>query len=142
MLFEDTCRDNLLLIATAFAKARGITLDHVGKVYYGKRSFFGLFRRGKRSLSVRKYDEMIHRFAAEWPAGASWPITSVILLPRPAKNNPGGKTSPPSVGSRANQTQTASCETNAPIKSTTTSRSSRSRSTARRARASSASARS
>ena len=80
-----TCRENLLLIATAYAKAAGIKLSQASKKFYGNRSFFENFKRGKCSISIEKFDSMIDAFAESWPEGTPWPLTAVAVIHPPKK---------------------------------------------------------
>lgn len=81
-MIEKTCVWNLIAIATAYARGKGISLRHVGKLAYGSTGFFEELQAGKRSVSLRKYDEMVGMFRAEWPDGTPWPrLRDVQFVP-------------------------------------------------------------
>ncbi len=84
-MIEQTCRDNLIAIATAYAKAKGITLDAVSKQVYGKSAFLREFKAGARSVSLFTFDEIVAALRADWPPGASWPYVRAALIPPPKK---------------------------------------------------------
>lgn len=101
-MLAKTCRHNLLAIARAYAQAAGVSLGTVSKNFYGNRTFLADFRAGKTSVSVDKLDEMLAKFASEWPAGARWPMLRAVLVRGPAKKivpkpvaRPGRITYPP-----------------------------------------------
>jgi hypothetical protein len=83
MSIARTCRENLLAIATAYARATGLTLAQVSKRFYGKGSFLGEFKRRARSVSVDKFDELVDQFRADWPEGARWPYTHAATIEPP-----------------------------------------------------------
>ena len=91
MSIASTCRQNLSAIATAYARATGLTLAQVSKRFYGKGSFLGEFRRRSRSVSVDKYDELVEQFKAEWPDGARWPLTHAAIIDPPHPQKKGRK---------------------------------------------------
>ena len=87
MTVAKTCRDNLIAIVTAYARASGLTITQVSKKFYGKGSFVAEFKRGARSVSVDKFDELVAQFRDDWPDGARWPYTHAATIepPRPQK---------------------------------------------------------
>lgn len=82
-MIRKTCRDNLLAIAGAFAKANGSSLEQVSKKYYGNSKFLREFRADRKSVSLSKYDEMVASIRKDWPAGVPWPYTRPAMIERP-----------------------------------------------------------
>jgi hypothetical protein len=80
-----TLRENLTVIAKAYARATGGSLSRTSKLFYGNASFFEDFQKGRVSVSVDKYDAILGRFRDEWPKDAEWPITQAVVIPRPTK---------------------------------------------------------
>lgn len=69
---ERELRSNLRTCAEAYATARAIELSTVGRLAAGDWRFFDRIVDGK-SFTVRKYDEVMCWFSANWPEGAEWP---------------------------------------------------------------------
>lgn len=86
-MIADVCRKNLMALATSYQRATGNSLEYVSKTFYGNRKFLDEFKRGKCSLSIKKFDEMVELFRKEWPDTAEWPYLDPIVLPRPKKVN-------------------------------------------------------
>lgn len=74
--------DNLVLIAQSYAKAKRITLAGVGHRFYGNAKFFAELKAGERSISIKKYEEMIDAIRADWPEKAAWPFTRALIIER------------------------------------------------------------
>lgn len=70
---EPVARENILRLAEAYARAKGISLRSVSKYAYGEGDFLEQVRAGKRSFTLRKYDEMRRWFARNRPKGMRWP---------------------------------------------------------------------
>lgn len=70
---EQFCRDYLLAVATAFGKAHHLTLATVSRRFHGNVNFLGEFADGKITVTLRKFDEMLEAFKAEWPDNIKWP---------------------------------------------------------------------
>jgi hypothetical protein len=81
-MISDTLKKNLLAIAAAYARATGATPGQMSFRFYGNTLFFDEFKRGKRSISLDKFDEMVAQFAAEWPDGAQWPDLPPAVITR------------------------------------------------------------
>ena len=92
MPLSPICRDNLLILATIYAKANGLPLDKVSKRFYGQNGFLRSFKAGKVSLSLRKFDEIVDKFRADWPADTPWPSLRAAIIERP-KASPNGNAS-------------------------------------------------
>lgn len=71
-------RQNLFVIAQAYAEATGLSMVTVGKKIHGNGDFFGEFLNGDISCGVNTYYQLVNRFRARWPKGAPWPQTSPI----------------------------------------------------------------
>ena len=71
--FEQRCRLYLLTLARMYAKEKGLALATVARKFHGADSFLEDFERGDRSVTLRKYDEMIDALHADWPDGTKWP---------------------------------------------------------------------
>ncbi len=82
-------RKNLLALATAFAKANGLSLAQVSKKVYGNSAFFEELKRKERSVSFDKAEEMVKTFQAEWPDGLAWPHMEAAIISRPPEKSPG-----------------------------------------------------
>lgn len=74
-------RDNLIVLAQAYASANGLALATVSKKIHGKHSFLDEFIAGKVSTSLKTYYGMIDKLRADWPKGAKWPRTRKIQGP-------------------------------------------------------------
>jgi hypothetical protein len=77
---EPVLRGNLLALARAFADARGIKLTTVAQMARTDGAFFNMLatspersRVKHASFTVRKYDELVGWFSANWPKGAPMP---------------------------------------------------------------------
>lgn len=70
---EKTCRQYLLALARTYARKNGLALATVARRFHGTESFFTDFSKGKRSITLRKLDEMIAEFRAQWPDDLKWP---------------------------------------------------------------------
>lgn len=58
--------------AEAYAAAKGIELSTLGQRAADDWRFFTRLADGK-TFTVRKYDEVMGWFAANWPKGVAWP---------------------------------------------------------------------
>lgn len=80
---SSVCRHNLLTLARAYAKAKGISVDHVSKQFYGNGSFLRTFKSGAGSVSIAKFDGMIEAFKAKWPEKTPWPPLRIAVIRKP-----------------------------------------------------------
>lgn len=71
-------RSNLMVLAQAFADAKGWALSTVSKKIHGDQAFLERYISGKGSTRIDTYFAMIDRFRAEWPTGAPWPKTTEV----------------------------------------------------------------
>lgn len=76
---EPILREHLLALAAAYGAARGLKPSTIGKNAISDGQFFGGLAAG-RNFTVRKYDQLVTWFAANWPADLAWPSD----IPRPA----------------------------------------------------------
>jgi hypothetical protein len=74
---EPILRENLLVLARAFAKARDVKLITVGRLAHGDPPFFERLEKLEGSFTVRKYDEVVSWFDKNWPEDAERP--SIIV---------------------------------------------------------------
>lgn len=79
---EKELRENLLLCAEAYARARGIGLPTIGRLAAGDWRFFARLREDEKTFTARKYDEVIQWFSDNWPADLAW----VDNLSRPMRD--------------------------------------------------------
>jgi hypothetical protein len=125
--FSKTCRDNLRILAKAYAGARKISLAAVSKEVYGKSTFIDEFVRGDVSISIKNYSEMVDTITARWPSGTKWPLLKVIVFGVPKqkkKKVPNKHTDPSCDASDKSSKPDASCPSDS--KTTTSKRSQRS----------------
>ena len=86
-MLNKTAKANLLRIARTYAKAKGLSLSTVSRMFHGKQRFFKDLKAGKCTVSLAKLDSMIEAFGKDWPEGVAWPIMKPIyMLPRPSKD--------------------------------------------------------
>ncbi|WP_316184676.1 hypothetical protein [Bradyrhizobium sp. SZCCHNRI1003] len=64
---------NLLGVAGAYRLGHAIELSTLGRRAAGDSRFFENLTSGGKTFTVRKYDELMAWFSANWPAGAAWP---------------------------------------------------------------------
>jgi hypothetical protein len=84
-MIAETLRENLILIASAYAKATRTTLSYVSKRFYGKTAFLADFKRGDCSISIDKYDQIVTAIQDDWPPKAQWPFLRSVIIPSPAR---------------------------------------------------------
>jgi hypothetical protein len=77
-MFANLVRANLLAIAAAYARERGISISAVSKKFYGNSIFFRLLRDGNEAVTVPTVDRMLRKFRDEWPEGADIPFLPII----------------------------------------------------------------
>lgn len=82
-MFAEIGRSNLLKLADAYAKATGMSLSAVSRKFYGNVTFLPEFKKGVQSISLRKFDEVVDKFRAEWPRDAAWPFLRSASIRRP-----------------------------------------------------------
>jgi hypothetical protein len=82
-IISKICADNLLAIADAYGRATGLTLEQVSWKFYGNRDFLRDFRRGKKTISLKKWDHMYRAFAKAWPKGSDWPMMRSVVFNSP-----------------------------------------------------------
>ena len=75
---EKLMRANLIVIAQAYATAKGWSLSTVSKEIHGNQAFLEKFLAGEVSTTIGKYFAMIDQLRKNWPAGVKWPQTSAI----------------------------------------------------------------
>jgi hypothetical protein len=85
MSIAATVRDNLIKLATAYAKATDKSMGQISKEFYGNGSFFDDLAAGDRSIGVDKLEKMVEQFRQNWPDGARWPLTRAIFMNRESR---------------------------------------------------------
>lgn len=79
-MWKKTVVSNLLAIAGAYAKATGKSLTTISKDFYGRGDFLNELKRGRKSVTIDRVDEMLTDFRDRWPAGAKWPLVRAPLM--------------------------------------------------------------
>lgn len=76
---EEALTNHLLTVAAVYCVACGLNDSTVGRQCAADGRFFSRIREGK-TFTIKKYDEVIRWFSANWPDGAAWPAD----VPRPS----------------------------------------------------------
>lgn len=92
-------RENLFVVAQAYATAKGLALTTVSKQIHGNQNFLSRYIAGEISVQIKTYWLMVNRLRENFPATASWPDTLDVprlsRVPRepsdPPLRGPGGK---------------------------------------------------
>ena len=78
---EPALRQNMIVLARAYAEAKGVKLGTVSAYAHGDTPFFdGLIAQakgkgpGRMSFTIRKYDQVMAWFDANWPDGLEKPF--------------------------------------------------------------------
>ena len=66
-------RQNIVNLANAFAKARGIKEATVSRLIRGDMHFLKDYGRGRISVTVKKYDDIVNYFFDNWPDDTPMP---------------------------------------------------------------------
>lgn len=72
------CRQNILVLARAYVKRRKpqLKLSSISSLAHGDPLAFDKLAAGKKaSITVRKYDEVMAWFEANWPENMTKPVT-------------------------------------------------------------------
>ena len=77
---EKTLRDNLMSLAFAYAKARGVALTTVSRQIHGNVNFLNDYGDDYISITVSKYAEMVIRMRETWPKGSPRPRMKVVRV--------------------------------------------------------------
>lgn len=75
---EKIMRENLLVLAQAYADANGWALSTVSKKIHGRSEFLEKFAAGEMSTTIRTYYQMIDKLRADWPRKVPWPETASV----------------------------------------------------------------
>jgi len=86
---EKACRDDLLLIATTYAKNAGNSLVTVSKNFHGRTRFFEELRDGTCTISLQKLTAVVDKFVRLWPRDLAWPKTKLLKKRRLLKTGDG-----------------------------------------------------
>lgn len=71
-VMETELASNLLALSEAFGPARKLEEATIGRLCAQDGRFFRRIRGGK-TFTVKKYDEVLRWFDANWPDGIAWP---------------------------------------------------------------------
>jgi hypothetical protein len=85
---EKTFIENLLKLATAYAKATDRSMKTVSKEAYGSAYFFEQLKAGEASITVQRADKLLRWFGDNWPTDVAWPTLMPVLFRGPAKEPP------------------------------------------------------
>ena len=77
---EKTLRDNLMSLARAYAKARGVALTTVSRQIHGNVNFLNDYGNDYISITVSKYAEMVAEMRADWPHGSPRPRMKTVRI--------------------------------------------------------------
>lgn len=75
---EQIMRENLIVLAQAFADANGWSLSTVSKQIHGNQAFLAKYSAGEISTTIKTYYLMVNRLRRDWPKKTPWPKTSPI----------------------------------------------------------------
>ena len=75
----------MVALALAYAKATGATLGGVSRKFYGNTGFLAAFKRGDKSISIDKFEEVIATFQQQWPEDAPWPTLRAVVIRGPTR---------------------------------------------------------
>ena len=70
---EQASREYLLHVARIYAAHKNLAITTVSRRFHGADPFLSDFETGERTVTLRKYDEMLEAFKADWPNGVKWP---------------------------------------------------------------------
>jgi len=83
-MIAETARANISALIDGFTAGTGLSEAAASHKLYGNSSFFEHFRSGKQSISLKKLDDLIAAFRANWPAESEWPPLKPMILPSKA----------------------------------------------------------
>lgn len=84
-MMGNICRDNLRLLVQAYGRATGTPVGQISKRFYGNVKFLREFLKGKQSMSIKKFDQVVQTFLKHWPLEADWPHLRVVVFPHPGR---------------------------------------------------------
>jgi hypothetical protein len=70
--FEQICKNNLRVCAKAYADSKKLQLTTLGRIVAADSPFFTRLS-SNSSFTIRKYDEVMRWFSANWPDDLPWP---------------------------------------------------------------------
>lgn len=82
---EQELANHLLSLSERFCASRGLAETTVGRLCAADGKFLVGIRRGERTFTAKKYDEVIDWFARNWPDDASWPESVPLPTKEPAR---------------------------------------------------------
>jgi|SRR6516162_4220805 len=81
---EQELRTYLLKIARTYALWSGYALATVSRRAHGTDRFFREYAKGKRTVTISKWQEIYDALIATWPSGAPYPEPPKLVLSRPS----------------------------------------------------------
>lgn len=75
---DELMRQNMAVVAQAYANAKNLALTTVSKRFHGSSSFLTRYIAGASSPTIRQYFAILGRLREDWPKGVKWPRTAPI----------------------------------------------------------------
>ena len=75
---ERIFRENLMVLAQAYADANNWSLSTVSKQIHGNQAFLARYANGEISTTIKTYYAMVDRLRTNWPPETPWPITAPV----------------------------------------------------------------
>jgi len=75
---EEDIRRYLLAIFRTYAAAKGLAVATVSRRFHGADQFYADFATGKRTITLKKIDEMLDKLSAAWPRRVAFPPPPTI----------------------------------------------------------------
>lgn len=70
---EKELANNLLTLSDRYCASRDVAETTLGRLCAADGKFLVGIRRGGRTFTAKKYDEVVEWFAGNWPPDAEWP---------------------------------------------------------------------
>jgi hypothetical protein len=80
--YEQLMRADILIVAGAYQRATGQTMTMISRLSHGDPPVLDRLAAGKGSITLRKRDDMMRWFAANWPAKTPMPKICRLVPPR------------------------------------------------------------
>lgn len=82
-MLAETCRTNLLALASAYHAATGDSFAKISKVAYGNGTFFrDIQKKRPPDVSLKKIDGLLNWFDQHWPDETPWPLLRAVVMRR------------------------------------------------------------
>ncbi len=79
---EAELASHLISLGEAYGRARKLELGTIGRLCAADGRFFSRIGDGK-TFTIKKYDEVVAWFAANWPQGVAWPERKTLAEAKP-----------------------------------------------------------